>query len=258
MCSDVTAPQRLIWTPELVTRFWDGMPRATLDAFAFARTGGPQLALAARPHLTQGGRHLDFGAGDGAFARLLIEAGFPTVAVEPAAERRAVLERDLHGLGGFLGTDAEAHAPFDAVILSEVIEHLLDQDIDPVLRSLHGFLRPGGRLIVTTPHAEDLDLSMVYCPVSNMLFHRWQHVRSITTASLEAMLARHGFRIVVVHLVDFSPFGFGLPPDRVRMPRLLRRVWHALRARQLARRFASGRPVRLGDQSHIMCVAERA
>lgn len=257
MSAETAPPRPLVWTPELVARFWNGLPRAALDACAFARTGGPQLLLAARPHLVPGGRHLDYGAGDGTFTRLMIEAGFPTAAFEPSAERRAVLEGALAGMPGFLGTTVEPHVPYDAAILSEVIEHLLDEDIAPVLKSLHEFLRPGGRLVVTTPNAEDLDRSMVYCPVSNLLFHRWQHVRSITPQWLEATLAAHGFRVVLTHLVEFSPFGFGLPPDQLRLPGWLRGLWGGLRRRQLARRFASGRPVRLGDRSHIMCIAER-
>lgn len=33
----------------------------------------------------------------------------------------------------------------------------------------------GGALIITTPNEENLEDNMVYCPVSNTIFHRWQH-----------------------------------------------------------------------------------
>ncbi|GIK88603.1 MAG: hypothetical protein BroJett026_40840 [Betaproteobacteria bacterium] len=257
MPSEHAPPERLVWTPELVARFWDGVAHTALDAQSFARIAGPLVILAARSHFTPGGRHLDFGAGDGTLTRLMIEAGFPTAACEPAPERRAVLERRLAGLDGFLGAEAEAHAPYDAVLMAEVIEHVLDRDLDPVLRTVHGFLRPGGRLVITTPHAEDLDASMVYCPVSNTLFHRWQHVRSLTPESLAALLAPRGFRVIVTHLVEFSNLGFLLPPERLRLPWPVGPLWRRLRTAQLARRFASGRPVRLGNRSHMVCVAER-
>ena len=45
---------------------------------------------------------------------------------------------------------------------------------------------------------------MVYCPVSNLLFHRWQHVRSFTRETLCALLDRFGFDEVVTHHVGFD------------------------------------------------------
>jgi hypothetical protein len=56
---------------------------------------------------------------------------------------------------------------------------------------------------VTTPNNEDLELGMAYCPVSNTLFHRWQHVRSFTGESLSCLLSRHGISPIVVHRVEF-------------------------------------------------------
>lgn len=257
MRSDTVPPQRLVWTPELVNRFWDVVGTTALEAHAFARIAGRLFVIAAQAHLTPGGRHLDFGAGDGTLTRLMIEAGFPTAAFEPAPERRHALERALGGLPGFLGAAAGTDAPYDAVVMAEVIEHIIDEELDPVLRAVHGFLRPGGRLIISTPHAEDLEASMVYCPVSNLLFHRWQHVRSLTPKSLAALLAPHGFRVIVTHLVEFSNFGFLLPPERMRVPAPLATLWRRVRTAQLARRFRSGRQVTLGDRSHMLCVAER-
>jgi SAM-dependent methyltransferase len=259
MPSDIGPPQRLVWTPELVNRFWDVVRTTALEAHSFARQGGWLFMIAAQAHFTRGGRHLDFGAGDGTLTRLMIEAGFPTAVFEPSPERRASLERALGGLPGFLGVAAEADAPYDAVVMAEVIEHVIDEELDSVLRAVHGFLRPGGRLIISTPHAEDLDAAMVYCPVSNLLFHRWQHVRSLTPESLAALLAPHGFRVVVTHLIEFSVYGFLLPPppDRVRVPAPIASLWRRLRTAQLARRFRSGRRVTLGNRSHMLCVAER-
>jgi len=59
-------------------------------------------------------------------------------------------------------------------------------------------------VVITTPNNEDLELSQCYCPISNTLFHRWQHVRSFTEETLAALLAKHGIEKVVSHCVEFS------------------------------------------------------
>jgi hypothetical protein len=83
-------------------------------------------------------------------------------------------------------------------------------------------------------------------------------VRSLTPESLAALLAPHGFRVVVTHLIEFSEYGFRLlPPERLRIPAPIASLWRRLRTAQLARRFRSGRRVTLGNRSHMLCVAER-
>ena len=86
----------------------------------------------------------------------------------------------------------------------EVIEHILDEQLDETLGRLAALTKPAGTLVVTTPNNEDLDLGMAYCPVSNLLFHRWQHVRSFTRETLCAVLDRFGFDEVVTHHVSFD------------------------------------------------------
>jgi hypothetical protein len=53
---------------------------------------------------------------------------------------------------------------------------------------------------------------MVYCPISNKLFHRWQHVRSFTDTTLPDLLRRYGFDEMVTHRVGFEAAVF-LPVD---------------------------------------------
>ncbi len=90
------------------------------------------------------------------------------------------------------------------MLLIEVIEHVLDADLPASLERLQRFVKPGGHLIVSTPNNEDLDLGSAYCPVSNRLFHRWQHVRAFTPRKLEETFGNCGFRRVFLGLADFS------------------------------------------------------
>lgn len=197
--------ERLQWTPELVDRFWNAVARTRLDELAFGRLAGAELIELIRPHLRTGGTHLDYGAGSGHMVRLLVEGGWRVAAYDPSADRSAVLAGQVGQRAEFLGVvGPDCEDQFDVVLLVEVIEHILDADLPASLERLRHFVKPGGRIIVSTPNNEDLDLGSAYCPVSNRLFHRWQHVRSFTPHDLEQTFGRYGFRRVFLGLADFS------------------------------------------------------
>lgn len=199
-------PRRLEWTPHLVERFWAGFAQTRLTEYAFSRHGGKSLILAVEHHLPKDGTVLDFGAGDGELAERLLERGYQVAVYEPSSRRERRLLGRVAGHEGFLGVvGPETTEQFDVVLMIEVIEHVLDQELDGVLRRVHRLLKDGGTLIVTTPNNEDLELGMAYCPVSNTLFHRWQHVRSFTGESLSCLLSRYGISPVVVHRIEFRP-----------------------------------------------------
>lgn len=82
---------------------------------------------------------------------------------------------------------------FDLIILTEVIEHLDDKDLDSVLNEAKRLLSPGGYIFITTPYNENLENSKDICPDCGCLFHRWQHVRSWTPESLENTLLKYSF-----------------------------------------------------------------
>jgi len=93
---------------------------------------------------------------------------------------------------------------FDAVFLLEVIEHLDDQWLDTTLKQARALLKENGLLVVTTPNEERLEDSMVYCPVSNVIFHRWQHMRSWSSTTLLNCLSAQGFRDIQIETRTFA------------------------------------------------------
>ena len=102
---------------------------------------------------------------------------------------------------GFLGVVGNANLlTSNVVLMVEGSGTILDAQLDATLQRMARWTKPGGTLIVTTPNNEDLELGMIYCPVSNVFFHRWQHVRSLRvkafahcwTATLRR--GRHSFR----------------------------------------------------------------
>jgi SAM-dependent methyltransferase len=235
-----STPQPMHWTPELVDRFWNGFAQTKLVNFAFSKIGGRSLIVAIDHLLPRDGEILDYGAGDGQLIKLLCEKGLKAAAYEPSASRAQRLQTVLGETPGFLGVQgAKIRRPFDVVILAEVIEHILEDDLNTSLRRIQQAVRPGGLLVVTTPNNEDLDLGMCYCPSSNMLFHRWQHVRSFTDQSLPDLFKGYGFEEVVTHRLDFADPIFvpldplwGTPPEPATMPDFLRRIRHNEAVRQ--------------------------
>jgi SAM-dependent methyltransferase len=89
------------------------------------------------------GRVLEVGAGERKIARLLEQH-------RPEA-RYESLDIDPHGLHDYQDwSDLAGH--YDCVLALEVIEHLPLEEIPPWLSQLAAVLRPGGRLVLSTPN----------------------------------------------------------------------------------------------------------
>lgn len=210
-----SAPQKIIWTHELVEKFWNGFAKSRLVEHSFSRSGGQSLIVAIDHLLPKDGLILDFGAGDGDLIKLLCSRDLKVAAYEPSEGRTHLLNNKLAPYAGFAGTiNAKSSVNFDVILMIEVIEHILDVDLNQSLQHLKSLMRKDGLLIITTPNNEDLDLGMAYCPVSNTLFHRWQHVRSFTAQSLSDLLQKFGFEEIVTHQVEFNAAHF-LKYDRI-------------------------------------------
>jgi predicted SAM-dependent methyltransferase len=106
---------------------------------------------------------------------------------------------------GFLGIALNgSRKQFNVVFLMEVVEHVLADEFDEFLDRAIRFVRPGGYLIASTPHNENLDQASVYCPLSDTFFHPWQHVRSFTHTQLVDCFSKVGLRKEFLALADFS------------------------------------------------------
>ena len=102
-----------------------------------------ELVKAALP---DGGRILEVGAGCGALALRLREAGFDVVPTDLYPPHDWIHRLDLDDPEW---TD-ETRGPFDMVVCVETLEHV--ENPRGVLRSIRALLRPGDRLLVSTPN----------------------------------------------------------------------------------------------------------
>lgn len=239
----------VVWTPELVERFWSTFAsRKAAEASYFGTQAGVSLIrYVSRSVSLEGKDILDYGCGDGAILKAMLDRGLRCRGLEFSVESAKRCEARLAGRAGFGGVVVASSLPtplesasVDVVLCTEVIEHLLDDSLGETLRELHRILRPGGQLVITTPNDEDLEARKMHCPECGASFHPWQHVRSFDAPSLRVLLEGVGFRTRSVQAIDLAVFG---EP---------RRAWFPL-ARQVFRK-ATGRP---SQTPNLIYVGER-
>lgn len=172
-----------------------------------------------------GGRVLHAGAVPPGLQYLVESAGYKTVGVDVAPDRAAGMTEwlQLDVRRADLDTPGLPFEPdsFDAVVCSEVIEHL--HRPERALRSFRDVLRPGGELILTTPNYGRIETRVrALAGASPARYVRARekgderghtgHVRLFDLAGLRQLVEREGFHVARHDPVEFGParFGFGL------------------------------------------------
>jgi 2-polyprenyl-3-methyl-5-hydroxy-6-metoxy-1,4-benzoquinol methylase len=149
-------------------------------------------------------RVLDLGAGNGVLCSAMARAGFDVVGVEYDAAGVAIAKSANPAIPFYcfgVQDDPQAllsrEAPFDAVVSTEVIEHLFSPHLLP--QYARAVLKPGGRLLVTTPYhgyAKNLALSLA----GKWDAHHgpnWHggHIKFFSRATLSELLQANGFGV---------------------------------------------------------------
>lgn len=171
---------------------WEDAPEDP-EPWAFAR----RAALLAREVLP-GERVLDLGCGAGRFVRVLAERGADPVGVDIAEGAVARARRNLPGADLRLvspdGTIPLAHGECDLVWCSETLEHVVD--VMFVLSEARRVLRPGGRLVLTTPdHGRVKRTAIALARFEAHFDPRGEHLRFFTRRSLAEALRGAGFGV---------------------------------------------------------------
>lgn len=168
---------------------WDYFQNEALESFAGSASRLAYLAnLISCP-----GKVLNIGVGAGTFEAEAIGRGLTVFSLDPSAKSIERL-RQIYDLGdrARIGYSQEIPFPddhFDAVVLSEVMEHLPDDVLDKTLREVARVLRTGGHIIGTVPAREELAEDTVVCPNCSRRFHRWGHVQSFSADRLRTLLS---------------------------------------------------------------------
>jgi SAM-dependent methyltransferase len=167
---------------------WDHFQNQALAHFDDA---GPRLEFLAR-RLRPGERVLNIGVGAGTLEELALRKGVEIWSLDPS-ERTIERLRERLGVGeraqaGYSQAPPFPAGQFDAVIMSEVLEHLDPAICEATLEQVHRILRQGGRFIGTVPARERLELAEVVCPSCDHHFHRWGHQASFDVPALRELL----------------------------------------------------------------------
>jgi 2-polyprenyl-3-methyl-5-hydroxy-6-metoxy-1,4-benzoquinol methylase len=163
---------------------------------------------------------LEVGPGDGVISRWLKQTqGCHTVGVEVMAQARQAGQDVFDPLIiGSIEAPAVleavgAHAPFDAIVFADVLEHL----VDPwqVLRNMRPLLAPAGRVLLSVPNVAHWSArwSLLFgsFEYTNGYLMDRTHLRWFTRRSARAMAGVAGYRILAEgvvyrpHLVRLLP-----------------------------------------------------
>jgi 2-polyprenyl-3-methyl-5-hydroxy-6-metoxy-1,4-benzoquinol methylase len=140
----------------------------------------------------------EVGAGSGALARFLSAKGYRCRASEITRERGHWDERSANPSWGQTDgvhlTQFEQPESYDAVISNQVVEHLHPDDLPEHLHTACALLRPGGRYVLSTPHAHlgPADVSAVF----RTRRPQGMHLQEYTYAALYRALRAAGFTSV--------------------------------------------------------------
>jgi SAM-dependent methyltransferase len=185
----------------LESAYADASSEAYVDEEAGQRETARRVLARIERHQSPG-RMLDLGCWVGFLLAEARDRGWDGVGVEPSAfasgYARGQLGLDVHTTGLF---DADLPpASFDAVVLGDVIEHLVDPGA--ALERVAALLTPGGLLTMMLPDAGSR--------LARRMGARWwsvipTHVQYFTRDSMATLLRRGGWGLVEV---DTSPKAF--------------------------------------------------
>lgn len=160
----------------------------------------------------KGTKILDVGCGGGILSEPLARIGAEVTGIDTSlqlidvAKKHALLDSDLLGRLNYVQTsvenfEKENKEKYDAVVASEIIEHVIDPQL--FLKCCSAIVKPGGSLFITTPNRTLLSwLSVIiaaeyifkYIPIGT---HEWN--KFISPEEVQRLLEIYGLKTKLIH-----------------------------------------------------------
>jgi 2-polyprenyl-3-methyl-5-hydroxy-6-metoxy-1,4-benzoquinol methylase len=207
--------RKLVWTDQNVQRFWDHLAMdPDLDKKYFTYQNGKGITNFLQAFFSLKGKKIcDFGCGKGFLIENLLAAGAEVWALDYSDASVDHVNKTFQSKGGWNGAvkaDGENLVFnddfFDVIVCVETIEHVLDEHLGKMMLELKRILKPGGYVLFTTPCNEDIEKQMIYCPNCESIFHRMQHVRSWSEATLSNYCSEFNFQSIFVQGMNLRSF----------------------------------------------------
>ncbi len=185
------------WTDEQVKKFWDY--ESQFPEKYFTHTFGGRILEEIGEHLKGKKNVLDYGTGIGLLIPHLLKHNFEVTGTDFSHDSIEVVNERFKNESNFNGAYyiddiININKKYDVIFCIEMIEHINDHYLDITLNNFKNLLADDGLIVITTPNDEVLNDNKVFCPNCNSVFHRWQHVKSWSTSSLEKVITNYGFK----------------------------------------------------------------
>ncbi len=198
--SNQFTPHKMSWDQASIARFWDHQTGHDTDNYFSLLCGDAILDFVQKSSTPLQGNVVDYGCGPGFLMEKLMQRGIACSGVDYSEKSITTVQEKVGSNPLFQGAKLidSAQSPIDenyadALFFIETIEHILDADMDNVLSELYRVTKPGGYVIVTTPHKENLEAGEQQCPDCGCQFHYMQHVQSWTVERLSKLMEKNGF-----------------------------------------------------------------
>ncbi len=157
-----------------------------------------------------GNKILDVGCGDGFIGRILMDNGNDVIGIDiHDSQIRESRKKGVKVIKARVQKLPFKDETFDIVVMAEVIEHFLETEI--ALREIRRVLKPGGRVIITTPNfASFRDRILVLFGKLQAFSQHSDHVKFFNKERLSRVLHKCGFKVTKVY---GSAFGIPIPKN---------------------------------------------
>lgn len=142
-----------------------------------------------KPHLV-GKKLLEIGCGEGFLLERFEKNGYDVFGIEPSKDNLSIIKKKLRRgscITGYVEDSFTLNQKYDVIILSHVIEHLLD--CKKVLVELNKLLEPDGIIFIEVPNCENNETlqSSIYTQ---------PHIHHFSKNNLEQLSRNCGFTII--------------------------------------------------------------